>query len=139
MWSYSHGLENGYMPTDPRSAQGACNAMAVKYDVAAPAPTPFTGRLQSWMTGGAGAGQIVPTQIASYNTWPPVSLANVPAAPPDVSLEVALLPTWTATGAALSLSASPTPTGYAGLQQVLTTPYFTPVAGCSYMDPWHVT
>ena len=136
MWSYSHGLEHGYMPSDPRSGRGACNAMADKYNVRPPTPAPFNGRLQPWMTGGAGAGQIAPTQLASYGTWPPASLANVPAAPPSVSLDVALLPTLTATGAPLSLSASPTPTGYRGLQQVLNTPYFTPVAGCSYMDPW---
>lgn len=111
--------------------------MADKYNVLAPAPTPFNGRLAPWMTGGAGAGRIAPTQLASYNTWPPVSLANVPAAPPSVSLQVALLPTWTATGAPLTLSASPTPTGYSGLGQVLDTPYYTSVAGCSYMDPWY--
>jgi glucan 1,3-beta-glucosidase len=65
MWSYSLGLQEGYVPADPRAYHGACPAMAEKYNLPPPAVVSFDGSLEPWMTGGAGAGQIVPTQIAS--------------------------------------------------------------------------
>jgi len=65
MWSYSLGLQEGYIPADPRVYHGSCPAMAEKYGLAPPEQVLFDGSLQPWMTGGAGAGQIVPTQIAS--------------------------------------------------------------------------
>lgn len=65
MWSYSLGLQEGYVPDDPRVYHGACVAMAEKYGEPAPESLFFDGSLEPWMTGGAGAGQIAPTQLAS--------------------------------------------------------------------------
>ena len=135
--------------------------MADKYSFVPPVRNDFVAPLEPWMTGGAGAGQIAATQVSSwvvspsfagsyrslasseciadafflavgrYGTWPPASLANVPLA---TSLAVAALPTYTATGAALALPSAGTPT--AAITPVLATPYFTPIAGCNYPDPW---
>jgi len=44
-WSYKLGLEQGWMPTDPREAHGACGNT-----------DPFVPPLKPWQTGGAGAG-----------------------------------------------------------------------------------
>lgn len=55
------------MPTDPRAQHvGACVAMAAKYNEPAPPRAPYDGSLSAWMTGGSGAGNIAPTQLASY-------------------------------------------------------------------------
>ncbi|CAE7183315.1 unnamed protein product [Rhizoctonia solani] len=118
LWSYQHGLENGWMPKDAREATGACGNTA-----------PWVGPLPASKTGGAGAGT-VPAEYATARSWPPPSLSNIPNA--------ATLPTYTATGTLKSLSPAQF-TGATGLdagngwanvadQQGL----FTPVAGCSY-------
>ena len=136
--------------------------MADKYNFVPPVRNDFVAPLEPWMTGGAGAGQIAATQVSSwvysllcrarvapsplsvradasfspsgrYGTWPPASLANVPLA---TSLAVAALPTYTATGAALALPSASGGTPTAAITPVLATPYFTPIAGCSYPDPW---
>ncbi|TFY74858.1 hypothetical protein EWM64_g9153 [Hericium alpestre] len=52
-WSYKLGLENGWMPKDPREAVGACGNTA-----------PFTGQLTAAQTGGKGAGVLDPAQTA---------------------------------------------------------------------------
>ncbi|KIO29181.1 glycoside hydrolase family 5 protein [Tulasnella calospora MUT 4182] len=81
-WSYSLGLQEGWMPTDPRSAAGVCASLGV-------ASTP-AGPLPATATGGPGAGTISAAFRASYSAWPVTSLADVANA--------AVLPTYTATG-----------------------------------------
>ncbi|CAE6499176.1 unnamed protein product [Rhizoctonia solani] len=118
LWSYKHGLENGWMPKDPREAIGACGSTA-----------PWVGPLPASKTGGAGAGTI-PASYATGRSWPPPSLSGVPNA--------STLPTYTATGTLKTLRPAEL-TGAPGLdagngwansadQQGL----YTPVAGCSY-------
>lgn len=133
-WCYSCGLDEGYIPQDPRRGAGACQTMAGKYNFVAPASVPFQA-LQPWMTGGSGAGNIVATEVASYSQWPPASLNNVPIA---TSLNVALLPQYTATATDLVLTAgSPTPTTTnPSPTPILHSPYYTPAADCSYTMPW---
>lgn len=99
-----------------------------------PAPS-----LSAWMTGGAGAGTILATdQLSTFGVWPPATLGNTPASN---------LPTYTTTGAIVTMSAAtPTsyPSGYSsttdpgdGWEQATdTVAWYTPVAGCSYPDPW---
>jgi glucan 1,3-beta-glucosidase len=109
------------MPKDPRMALGTCGA-----------PTnPFAG-YQPWMTGGAGAGTLQTTYA-----WPPVSINLAPAA-------AAGLPTYTATGAISTLPV-PTYTDSAGKPLGTGNGWFdandntlapTPIAGCTYPDPW---
>ncbi|KAL8279683.1 hypothetical protein RQP46_007996 [Phenoliferia psychrophenolica] len=137
MWNYQLGLAQGYVPKDPRGSVGSCPILVSQQGVSMssnPAPT-----LSSWMTGGSGAGTIVATAIlASFSAWPPATLGITP---------VSNLPTYTSTAAISTLSAlTPTsyPSGYSSstnpgngwAQSSDTTPWYTPVAGCTYPDPW---
>ncbi|KAI0647238.1 glycoside hydrolase [Trametes meyenii] len=126
VWSYQLGLQEGWMPTDPRDSQGACDSS-----------DPFTPPLKAWQTGGAGAGQIPATAQAAL-AWPPQSLTDV--------ADVATLPQYTQTGALLSLPA-PTLTAVSGKATSTlsegswnnpsdTASMFVPVATCGYLDPW---
>ena len=123
-WSYSLGLQEGWMPKDPRAADGMCDST-----------DPFTGPLSPWATGGAGAGQIPATFTASY-AWPPTSISNAPA--------VTLLPTYTPTGPIPTLppptftaSASATASVGNGWQNPSDTAGANvPISTCSYLDPW---
>ncbi len=89
LWSYQLGLQGGWMPKDPRTASGRCDAIGGAPNV------PFDGTYQSWMTGGAGAGT-----IAATYAWPPASINGADAA-------VTLLHSYTSTG---PVSTLPPPT-----------------------------
>jgi hypothetical protein len=121
-WSYQLGLRGGWIPKDPRTALGTCGDST----------SPFAGFAAS-ITGGAGAGQMQ----TSY-PWPPASLNQAPAVP-------TALPVYTATGAIHTLPV-PTYTDSAGKPIVSgngwfnaddNTPAPTPIAGCTYPDPWN--
>lgn len=132
------------MPTNPADSNGKCASAGLQNPVIA--PTTYS----SWQTGGSGAGQIAPTSVSQYSAFPPSAIANLN--PPNAP--VSLLPTYTATGAIPTL---PPPTltalvkGGKGGNQVQTSTisggngwadagdtvgFPTPVAGCSYPDPW---
>lgn len=83
LWSYQLGLENGFMPTDPRSAVGMCASLSVT-------GTQFPGTFSAWQTGGAGAGTISPDVRESFTAWPPTTISGA-------SVAVSLLPTYTST------------------------------------------
>ncbi|TBU45754.1 glycoside hydrolase [Dichomitus squalens] len=123
-WSYSLGLEQGWMPTDPRVSEGVCENT-----------DPFNPPLQPWQTGGAGAGQVPQTVLDSF-AWPPQSLTN--------EANLATLPTYTQTGSLVTLP-GPTFTSVSGVtvstgngwnQPTDTAQMFVPVATCGYLDPW---
>ncbi|CAK5264244.1 unnamed protein product [Mycena citricolor] len=135
-WSYQLGLQNGWMPTDPRQAVGQCGNA-----------NPFTGTLSSWQTGGAGAGTIDPSALSAF-TWPPptISFGN------NNAMAATSLPAYAPTGSPITL-APPTITGVSGSAgvQSLTASVnvgngwnnpsdaagmMTKMAGCSYLDPW---
>ncbi|KAJ7205857.1 glycoside hydrolase superfamily [Mycena haematopus] len=139
LWSYQLGLEGGWMPTDPRTAQGKCAAMG------ADGTQQFGGTFSAWQTGGVGAGTIDPTAINEFGTWPPATIANVG---PE---ELTLMPMYTATGSVATLTyVTPTPneTGSAAAVTATvsfpngwfdaddTAPGVTAVAGCAYPDAW---
>lgn len=126
-WSYQLGLENGWMPTDPRSAVGTCGN-----------GSPFKGPLKSYQTGGAGAGSI-PASATTDISWPPATLSDAGA--------VSLLPSYTPTGSLVTL---PPPTFTANASESTTSVdvgsgwtnpddsagMMVPIIGCSYLDPW---
>ncbi|KAI0664584.1 glycoside hydrolase [Cubamyces menziesii] len=125
-WSYSLGLQEGWMPTDPRDSEGACDNT-----------DPFTPPLQAWMTGGAGAGQIPATAQAAL-AWPPQSLTDV--------ADLGTIPQYTQTGALVTL---PPPTITASAASATSTlsegswnnpsdtaSMWVPIATCGYLDPW---
>ncbi|OSD08667.1 glycoside hydrolase family 5 protein [Trametes coccinea BRFM310] len=125
-WSYQLGLQEGWMPTDPRDSEGVCENT-----------DPFNPPLQAWMTGGTGAGQIPATAQAAL-AWPPSSLTDV--------ADIATLPQYTQTGALVSLPAPTLTASAAGTTSVLsagswnnpsdTASMWVPVATCGYLDPW---
>lgn len=135
LWSYQLGLENGWMPTDPRQAVGACAAAGVT-------AVQFDGTYTPWQTGGAGAGTIAAVDIAAYGQWPPTSL-NGFADPTDATL----LPTYTATGPVATLppptfTPAPTPAvdvGDGWFDAADNGGGITVVAGCSYPNAWSAT
>lgn len=130
LWSYKLGLENGFMPTDPREAHGICASLGVQGN-------PFSGTFEPWQTGGAGAGSIAPSVSAEF-AWPPTSIANVPAA------SISLLPTYTATASIVTLpppSFSPAPAssvtvGNGWADPTDTASFATAISGCTYPNAW---
>ena len=125
-WSYQLGLENGWMPTDPRSAIGFCGNT-----------DPWSPPFAPWQTGGAGAGDI-PASVTSALAWPPATLSN--------GGPVASLPAYTPTGTVVTLpvpsfthSSKATATINAGngwANSADTEGMFVPIPTCSYLDPW---
>ncbi|RDB21561.1 putative glucan 1,3-beta-glucosidase D [Hypsizygus marmoreus] len=125
-WSYQLGLEQGWMPKDPRAAQGVCGNS-----------NPWTPPLKSWQTGGAGADNI-PASVTRDLAWPPPVISNGGA--------VSLLPSYTPTGTVVTLppptfthSGSATATidagnGWANAGD--TDGMMVAVPSCSYLDPW---
>jgi glucan 1,3-beta-glucosidase len=108
-WSYQLGLEQGWMPTDPREAADACGNTS-----------PWEPPLQAWQTGGAGAGDI-PATVTGANPWPPVSISAAGA--------VTLLPSYTpATPTINAGNGWNNPSDNAGLG--------VDIPGCTYLDPW---
>ncbi|KAG8826365.1 hypothetical protein FRC18_010071 [Serendipita sp. 400] len=126
-WSYKLALQEGWAPTDPREAAGQCSRLGV--DIGS-----FSGTLQSWQVGGAGAGTI-PT-LDTY-PWPPISIGGAEGA-----AAVAALPVYTRTGDIVTLpgptfSSAPTASvGNGWANAADTTPMAVPIAGCTYPDPW---
>ncbi|KAI0829201.1 glycoside hydrolase [Trametes gibbosa] len=128
-WSYQLGLENGWVPTDPREALGLCASLGFPQNV------PWSGTYQSWQTGGAGAGTIAATAVASFSQYPPPEISNVGGENPDQ------LPMFTATSAVPTL---PTPTfsaatvtggdGWADSKD--TSLAAVQIAGCVYPNAW---
>jgi len=133
LWSYKLGLDNGWIPKNPRDATGHCAAVGV-----APG-APFDGNFQPYQTGD-GSGVIAPAILASFGEWPPTSIGLVP--------DAALLPTYTATGPVPTLPPAtypaPTPAatidgGDGWFNDADTVPGMSTVAGCPYPNAWDAT
>lgn len=128
LWSYSLGLAGGWIAKDPRTVIGSCG----------PSTGPvFDNTFDSWMTGGAGAGNVDPTQTVQY-PWPPVSLVdgNNPSQMPlytsTGSVTTLPMPTFTdSNGKAIDATAN----GWFNINDNALAP--TPIPGCPYPDPWN--
>ena len=126
LWSYKLGLDNGWMPKDPRSAVGKCAALGVTV------PTPYNGTYLPWQTGGSGAGD-VPSSVSASWPWPPATISGAGAVP-------SLMPQYTPTGV---ISTLPPPTFTSTDVKINgwfdsgdTAPAPTPIPGCAYPDAW---
>ncbi|KAF5316969.1 hypothetical protein D9611_003606 [Ephemerocybe angulata] len=129
LWSYQHGLQGGWMPTDPRVAAGTCAPLGVQMT-----PTP---NYASWMKGGDGAG--APTNVDQL-TWPPPYIVNGGPA--------AQLPLYTATATPVTLppplATAPTTgneidfgSGWFNQGDKALAPAL--IDGCEYPNPWDNT
>jgi glucan 1,3-beta-glucosidase len=131
LWSYSLGLQLGYIPTDPRKALGICKGLGVT-------GTNFDGNYLPWQTGGAGAGTIDPASVAAF-PYPPATISNVAAG------AMAFLPTYAQSGQ-LSTLPPATPTAKATKSVDYGDGWYnsadnsgmaTPIASCTYApDAW---
>ncbi|KAL0578127.1 hypothetical protein V5O48_003870 [Marasmius crinis-equi] len=124
LWSYQLGLENGWMPKDPREADGYCAKLGIT-------DNSFAGTYQPWMTGGVGAGTIAASATVGFE-WPPASLSGVPAA------SISFVPTYTPTGTVSTLSgpsSASTIKGWFDASDTVSAP--TTIAGCTYPDAWN--
>ncbi|EAU89575.2 exo-beta-1,3-glucanase [Coprinopsis cinerea okayama7 len=135
MWSYKLGLDNGWIPRDPRDSIGKCLRLRTTPDV-------FDGAFQPWQTGDVSWDPVIPEDYLQQHPWPPRNITNA-------EVEVGLLPTYTSTGSVVTLppptftvttDASAEVTGTSGLNGWYNTfdraggP--TPVAGCFYPDAY---
>ncbi|KAI0343529.1 glycoside hydrolase [Trametopsis cervina] len=130
LWSYQLGLENGFIPTDPRQAHGMCGKFGAL-------GSQFSGTFPVTATGGGAAGTILPSVVSQYGLFPPTSIAGVPAG------QVTLIPSYTTGRAPVTLP----PPSYTGVSKDVTLPngWFdnqdgaqavTIVSGCVYPDAW---
>ncbi|KAH9940545.1 glycoside hydrolase [Epithele typhae] len=131
LWSYQLGLASGWMPADPRTAEGACGKFGATGDA-------FDGAFQPWQTGGVGAGTIVPGALAAVPTWPP-ALKDLPEGAAD-----AAVPRYTSTASAVTLPpmevATATVTASVGsgwADAADSGPAVTAIAGCAYPNAWN--
>lgn len=97
MWSYSYGLDQGYINPNPRASVGQCQAMAAQMNQAAPQQVAWNGNFQPYMTGAAANPTVAAAQIQEYGTWPPASILGVA----DVENRA---PMYTGTGTPVTLS-----------------------------------
>ena len=124
-WSYQLGLQQGWLPRDPRDSIGACGG-----------GSPFDGTFEPHMTGAASPA--IPSADPAF-PWPPVSISGGGA--------VAELPSYVQSGTPVTLP-PPTFTITRGSQTTTadagngwhnaadTAGMFQEVPGCSYLDPW---
>lgn len=130
LWSYQLGLNNGWIPQNPRDAYGHCASLGISLDI------PFDGTFLPYQTGG-GSGVIDSADLATFGAWPPTSIGLVP--------DATLLPTYTATGSVPTLpmpsfpTPTPTDTGDGWYQTADTASGIVTVAGCSYPNAWDAT
>ncbi|KAF8991502.1 glycoside hydrolase superfamily [Cyathus striatus] len=130
LWSYQLGLQQGWMPTDPRTSVGTCAALG------AGGPQ-FDGTFQPWQTGGTGAGAVEPTETQQW-PWPPAQISHADD-------PVSQLPSYTPTAPVATLpppALTPTPTksidvGNGWFDSQDTAPAPTTIQGCTYPDPWN--
>lgn len=142
MWSYSLGLEQGWMPTNPLGeSSGACAAQASRLGTSVPTAT-WGSAFQSWQTGSAGS---YSPNVAA-NPYPPQSLVSA-------SAPVSQLPSYTATKSTTAVPAptfsvtatgagQPTaaPTVGSWFKPDLNSPFYTEISGCDYPpDQYNLT
>jgi glucan 1,3-beta-glucosidase len=132
LWSYQLGLENGWMPPDPRASVGKCAALVSGQSTTS--LTTYT--YAASQTGGPAAPSAQPPSLAQSFPWPPTTLSSLP---PGL-LYPALAPTYTPTGAVSTL---PMPSVTKGVSEgdgwaraADAGGAYTPVAGCSYANAW---
>jgi hypothetical protein len=122
-WAYKLGLENGWIPTDPREAVGQCLALGQ------PMANPFNGVYQPWQTGADPAAQ--PTATAEY-VWPPTTLGDLNPA--------SFLPTYTPTAPIITLEVpqvtNAVDAGDGWYDDSDTAGLMAPIAGCDYPDAY---
>lgn len=132
-WSYSLGLQQGWMPKDPHAeAPNACQSEASRQSTTVAATTSWSTSFSAWQTGKAST---YSPNVGKYmDNWPPTSMASI-------STPMSNLPSYTQTAAILtapaptlsvSVQGDPTPSVGAWFAPGDDAPMYTPIQGCSY-------
>ncbi|KAF8902804.1 glycoside hydrolase family 5 protein [Gymnopilus junonius] len=129
-WSYQLGLENGWIPTDPRTAFGMCGALGASLQ-------PFNGSYQPWQTGTPSS---IPASSTSQFPWRPTTISSA-------SVPVDLLPTYTDTASIITMPpatftqapASVTKAADGWFNTKDTIGGITSVSGCPYPSEYDAT
>ncbi|KAI0079030.1 glycoside hydrolase [Panus rudis PR-1116 ss-1] len=128
-WSYQLGLENGWIPDDPRDAVGICDTLGVQFN------QPFTTQFQPWQTGGSGAGTIAATAVASLSQYPPPVISNADGPASLLPQYTSISPEPTLPVATYSAATASSGDGWADPSD--TALAVAPVPGCIYPDAWN--
>ena len=122
MWSYSLGLEQGWISTDPATIRGAASACGGDGSVQ-----------QAWtptqVGGGPAPAPLDQAALAKY-PWPPKITAAATTLSYTQTGTITPLPTSSVFGSA----AQPLPTGWANRAD--DAPFFVPISGQSYPPAW---
>lgn len=127
MWHYQLGLQQGWLPADPRVAGGYCGS------VAQVGGNQFAGTYPASATGGVATPSLDPVSVSNYSIWPPTSMG-----PSFTQSQIALFPTLTQTGSPVTLATQAHPTtmtvgsGWQDAQD--TVGAWASVSGCSYPE-----
>lgn len=76
LWSYKLGLENGWMPTDPRESIGKCVRLGVERTV-------WDGTFDPARLG-ASPSPTIPASYTAQYPWPPASISDAAGSPADL-------------------------------------------------------
>ncbi|KAF8163791.1 glycoside hydrolase family 5 protein [Crassisporium funariophilum] len=127
LWSYSLGLQNGWIPQDPRVAFGMCASLGAGLE-------PFDGTFEPWQTGTTSS---IPATSSVQFPWPPPAITGA-------QVPIDLLPTYTNTAPIITLpvatftsapsAATTNVDGWFNSQD--TAGGATMVAGCPYPDEY---
>lgn len=143
-WHYKLGVENGWIPTDPRTAGGYCKSINVGGDQVSERVihrlsgsrlivSQFAGTFPASATGGVSSSQAL-ANSSSWSAWPPTSLG------PSFTntAQIALFPTLTRTGTPVTLA---TPSHFYNVTMGGGWAFssdsqaaYTAVAGCTYPE-----
>ncbi|KAJ7683958.1 glycoside hydrolase superfamily, partial [Mycena rosella] len=123
------GSHLGWIPADPRTAIGKCQALGLT-------PSPFNGTYAPWATGGATSS--IPASSSASFPWPPTTISNA-------VVPVTLMPTYTSTGSIITMppatftaapsSVTASVNGWLDAQD--TAGGVVTVAGCTYPDEYN--
>ncbi|KAF9013054.1 glycoside hydrolase superfamily [Cyathus striatus] len=129
LWHYQLGLQQGWVPKDPRDAIGKCASVLGSAQI-------FDGNYPATATGSSISGGIDAAQTSSH-AFPPPTIS-----PTFSGNDITLLPTYTATGTIKTLFAptfTSAPSAAVGVGWANSNdrdPAYVPVAGCQYPNAW---
>ncbi|SCZ96364.1 BZ3500_MvSof-1268-A1-R1_Chr8-2g10145 [Microbotryum saponariae] len=136
MWSYRHGLLNGYIPKNPRVFPGFCRRQFERFNRTQEKTYHFSGQLLNWQ---AGLGKNPGSEMdrGGYE-WPPekIGLGTFEGQ----QLFVKDLPRWSKTGKSSPLPwpkglYRPRPKGTGEVDRA-EEPWYEPIEGCVYPDAY---
>jgi hypothetical protein len=124
---------------DARVSNGRCAAVVADQG-GTYAPRIIAGDLDSWQVGGAGAGQILASEVQKYGQFPPDAISGGPG---GANYPTAALPRYVAAGTPVTLVPAPVATGanHISAGTGWTNPqdnakWWIAQPGCQYLDPW---